>query len=72
MREHFNRGASIGLLVALVVWEIVVRPGVAEAIGYGGGVSVPLLVLAGAFGAVGAGLGSLIWRALRDRSRRGP
>jgi hypothetical protein len=72
MGEHSNRGAWIGLLAALVIWQILVRPGVAGALGYDGGLSVPLLVLAGAFGAVGAGIGSLIWRALHDRSRRGP
>jgi hypothetical protein len=67
MAEHINHGAWIGLIVAVVVWQLLVRPGVAEAIEHDGGISVPLLVLAGAFGAVGAGLGSRIWRALRDR-----
>jgi hypothetical protein len=67
MAEHFNRGAWLGLIVAVVVWQLLVRPGVADAIDHDSGISVPLLVLAGAFGAVGAGIGSLIWRALHDR-----
>jgi hypothetical protein len=67
MAEHFNRGAWLGFIVAVVVWQLLVRPGVAATIDHESGISVPLLVLAGAFGSVGAGIGSLTWKALHDR-----
>lgn len=71
MRSRTNRGSWIGLLVAVFIWQLLVRPGVAVAIGYGGGLSLPLLVLAGAFGAVGAAIGTMAWNEVHDRSRGG-
>ena len=70
MPSRTNRGSWIGLLVAVVIWQLFVRPGVAVSIGYDGGLSLPLLVLAGAFGAVGAAIGTMAWNA-RDERRRG-
>ncbi len=71
MSSMTNRGSWLGLLVAVFIWQLFVRPGVAVAIGYTGGLSLPLLVLAGSFGAVGAAIGTMAWNALHDRSRNG-
>ena len=71
MRSMTNRGSWIGLVVAVLIWQLGVRPAVAVAIGYEGGLSLPLLVLAGAFGAVGAAIGTMAWNALDERSRDG-
>ncbi len=72
MGQRYNRGTWIGLVTALILWLLIVRPAIAVAVGYGGGLSLPLMVIAGAFGAVGGGIGTQIWSALHDGPRRGP
>ncbi|NIR60545.1 MAG: hypothetical protein GWO02_14050 [Gammaproteobacteria bacterium] len=66
MGSRYNRGTWLGLVVALLVWQLVVRPTIVVTLGYESGLSLPLLLIAGAFGAVGAGVGTLLWRELRD------
>ena len=58
------RRESVGGAAGLIVWFIF-RSQIAVAIGYEGGFSITLIVVAGVFGGVGAALGMLVESLLR-------